>query len=171
MPPDRIETERLVLRRHDPSETDAIAAIWSDPRVVALDGKGATAGLGWRHVLHETDARAVFGAWAIEDRTDATLLGEIGLADLGRDTDPPLVSDAEIGWVLVPDRWGLGLATEAATAVLAWADATAHLRVLQLLIGFENEASLRLAAKLGFAETGTIWFRDRQSVVLTRSRA
>ena len=59
----------------------------------------------------------------------------------------------EIGFHLRPDHWGKGLATEAATAVLAFA--FAELNVDAVFVGHNphNEKSPRVLKKLGFVFT------------------
>lgn len=60
------------------------------------------------------------------------------------------VLEAEVGYGLVPDARGLGLATEALLAVLGPVD-RAQVR-LRASIAPDNAASLRVVAKTGFTE-------------------
>jgi ribosomal-protein-alanine N-acetyltransferase len=59
----------------------------------------------------------------------------------------------EIGYILHPDHWGQGLATEALSAVVGYIFATRPVEAITADVDPRNEASLRLLAKLGFIET------------------
>ncbi|TML40785.1 MAG: GNAT family N-acetyltransferase, partial [Actinobacteria bacterium] len=55
----------------------------------------------------------------------------------------------EIGWTLAREHWGRGYATESATAARDWALQELGLRRLISLIQRGNNASVRVAEKLG----------------------
>lgn len=55
-----------------------------------------------------------FGLWAAEEKASGRLVGRIGLSMHGEWPDDP-----EVGWLLDPDCWGRGLATERASGVSA----------------------------------------------------
>lgn len=59
----------------------------------------------------------------------------------------------EVGYILHPDHWGRGLATEALSAVIAHIFATRPIDVITADVDPRNEGSLRLLARLGFVET------------------
>ena len=84
-----------------------------------------------------------------------TLIGGVGLASDG---------DAiELGYWIVPSRWGHGFATEAARAVVAMARDS--LRVTRLVSGHfaDNPASGRVLRKLGFQPTGEVIERSSKA--------
>jgi RimJ/RimL family protein N-acetyltransferase len=60
----------------------------------------------------------------------------------------------EIGYILHPDCWGRGLATEALTAVIAHVFERHPIPALRADIDPRNTASIRLLTKLGFVESG-----------------
>ena len=59
----------------------------------------------------------------------------------------------EVGYILHPDHWGQGLATEALSAVIGHIFATRAIDAITADVDPRNEGSLRLLARLGFAET------------------
>ncbi len=59
----------------------------------------------------------------------------------------------EVGYILHPDHWGKGLATEALTAVVGHVFATWPVEAIKADVDPRNQGSLRLLAKLGFVET------------------
>jgi len=60
----------------------------------------------------------------------------------------------EIGYILHPDVWGHGLATEAVAAVLARLFQDTDHPAAKADVDPENAASIRLLEKLGFVRTG-----------------
>ena len=60
----------------------------------------------------------------------------------------------EIGYILHPDAWGQGLATEALTAVIDHVFATRDVETLTADVDPGNLASIRLLERLGFGKTG-----------------
>ena len=61
---------------------------------------------------------------------------------------------ADLGYWMVPEYWGRGIMSEAASAALAWLfDTTDHQRVVAGCIE-GNHASFRIMQKLGFTITG-----------------
>ena len=115
-----IETARLILRPFRDADRDAFAAITGDPRVSdwlggPLDRAASDAAVDriTRHI-----AEHGFGFWAAERKTDARLIGMIGLKHLEPDLPPSPAIEA--GWRLAPNAWGQGFCTEGAAAALAW---------------------------------------------------
>jgi len=59
----------------------------------------------------------------------------------------------EVGYILHPECWGQGLATEALTAVIGHVFSTREIEAIKADVDPRNEGSLRLLARLGFVET------------------
>ncbi|MCX7284763.1 MAG: GNAT family N-acetyltransferase [Novosphingobium sp.] len=77
----------------------------------------------------------------------ARLVGCVGLAQCDGET--------ELGYWIGRRDWGQGYATEAARAVLGFARAVGHRRVIATPFA-DNAASARVLAKLGFRPTGEV---------------
>lgn len=96
-----------------------------------------------------------FGPWAIRDLRDESFLGcaELRLAGDGIDGIEP--DEVEAGWWVAEERRNQGIATEAMHAAVGdlWGRTEAHGITAYIEEG-ENEASRRVAAKLGFAARG-----------------
>jgi RimJ/RimL family protein N-acetyltransferase len=86
------------------------------------------------------------GQWALEDKATGAFVGRAGLHNPER-ADWPGV---EVGWVLHPDHWGKGYATEAASRAVDYAFGKLKLDALCSVILPENTRSIAVALRLGF---------------------
>ncbi len=66
-------------------------------------------------------------------------------------------SAVEIGYTILPEHRGHGLATEAALALMTWARDERKIARFILSITPDNDPSLAIARKLGFVQTGEVW--------------
>jgi len=64
--------------------------------------------------------------------------------------------EAELGFVLHPDFWGQGLATEAAAALMAWGFDRLNLERIWATCDTRNEASVRVLEKIGMVREATL---------------
>ncbi|WP_308218483.1 GNAT family N-acetyltransferase [Streptomyces hygroscopicus] len=64
----------------------------------------------------------------------------------------PDAGEAELGYMFLPKAWGCGYAAEACAAALDWFAGTLPSEPVVLCTQTANDRSMRLAAKLGFAE-------------------
>jgi RimJ/RimL family protein N-acetyltransferase len=164
-----LETARLTLRAHRASDLDDVFALWSDPSVVRyIGGTPATREDAWARVQRYAGhwALAGHGFWMIRERATDRFVGSAGLAEFQRGLTLSFDGAPEVGWALVPWSQGAGYATEAMTAVLAWA-APAHPRTV-CIIHPDNAASLRVAAKLGYRELGRDTYRGNPVIAFER---
>jgi ribosomal-protein-alanine N-acetyltransferase len=151
--PDTIETPRLLLRRPQAGDAEAIFTRYaSDPEVTRF--------VGWPR--HDTvDATRAFlsfsdGEWArwsagpylVFSREGRVLLGSTGLV-----FETPY--RAATGYVLAKDSWGCGYATESLGAMVDVARA-AGVRRLYALCHSEHRASARVLEKCGFSLEGRL---------------
>jgi ribosomal-protein-alanine N-acetyltransferase len=151
--PERVSTERLVLRRPRAADAEAVFECYaSDPeatRFVSFRCHGSVAEtdafLEWSDAEWE---RWPAGPYLIERRGSGALLGGTGLAF--RTTQR-----AATGYILARDAWGLGYATEALVAVVEVARGTGVLR-LEAFCHPEHQASWRVLEKAGFLREGTL---------------
>ena len=142
-----IETERLILRGFEERDMDAFAAMNADPRFVKFlaDGKPLNRTESWRlmaMLIGHWQLRG-FGFWAMESKQSGEFIGRTGLLY------PEGWPGIELGWGLHPDAWGLGYATESASAVRDWAFNVAGLGHLISIIHPDNEQSKRVAQRIG----------------------
>lgn len=113
------------------------------------DAADVREGLPWhlRHIERNPSHRP----WRIRvvvDRTDCSVIGSINLKG-----PPDKTGDIEIGWGITESRRRQGYALEASCAVIVWALREAPVRTISATIADENEASQRLAVKLGLVRS------------------
>jgi [ribosomal protein S5]-alanine N-acetyltransferase len=88
-----------------------------------------------------------FGAWLVRDRDTRAVVGRVGLEWThvgGEDA-------VEVAWAVASDRWGEGLATEAARAAVKVAFGDVGLREVVSFTLPDNVASRRVMERLGFS--------------------
>jgi ribosomal-protein-alanine N-acetyltransferase len=151
--PERIVTQRLVLRKPLDEDADAIFARYaSDPDVTRWLGwarhQGADASRAFVEFSHAEWTRWPAGPYVIESRESGELLGATGF---GFETP----SRATTGYVFAKDAWGRGYATEALQAVV---DIARHVGIVRLyaICHVEHRASARVLEKCGFACEGIL---------------
>jgi ribosomal-protein-alanine N-acetyltransferase len=149
--PARLSTARLVCERLGAEHDPELRILLSDPRVartLSPTGEPLSQAEASANLRDKIDhwTRMGFGMWLLRDRVTGEPVGRGGLQCTfasGRD-------EVEVGWAIVPERWGEGLATELALASVH--AGLEHLRLSEL-IAFtlpSNIASLRVMQKAGF---------------------
>jgi RimJ/RimL family protein N-acetyltransferase len=163
-PPYRIETARLVLRCFDPKDADgldeAIAESMDELRPwmqwAAEPPVEPTSDLLRRfRGAFDLGHEFVFGIFSPDERE---VIGGSGLH-----TRSP--GALEIGYWVRTSRAGQGLATEAAAALTRIGIERCRAARIDIQVEPENEASLRVARKLGYREIGVV---PRQLAPLVR---
>ncbi|HEV3048635.1 MAG TPA: GNAT family N-acetyltransferase [Solirubrobacteraceae bacterium] len=145
----RLRTERLLLRRWQPSDSEPFAAINADPAVMEF----------YPAALARADSDALieriedcfrehgYGLWAVEVAGERPLAGYAGLWPV--EPELPFAPAVELGWRLARGRWGRGIATEAARACCELAFAQLGLEGLVAYTAAINARSRRVMERLG----------------------
>jgi RimJ/RimL family protein N-acetyltransferase len=165
--PERVETERLLLRTWSPDDAEALAEIYQQAGYLEHMPPGDAVEHVERFItMWEVEG---FGKWAACDRTNGRLIGRIGLM---RHHDWPLVDDpVEVGWVLHEGYWGRGLATEGARAAV---DAWLTYLDDDVLFSFtvpQNTRSRAVMERLGMTLGGSTVWRGLEHVWYALERA
>lgn len=140
---EQIETERLVLRRAREEDVEAMHAVLSHPIAMRY----------WSTLPHddlEVTRKWIADMIAADPRRDdyvierdGRVIGKAGCFRL-----------PEIGYILHPDHWGCGLATEALGAVIARTFERHSIPHLTADVDPRNRPSLNLLQKLRFKVVG-----------------
>ncbi|MYS92004.1 MULTISPECIES: GNAT family N-acetyltransferase [Streptomyces] len=169
-PPAPIRTERLVLRESEARDRAAFIELFASSEVGAYLG-GPRPRDELERAVPEVPGRRP-GLFVAD--LDGAMVGTVTLERRGAERPGhirPDAGEAELGYMFLPEAWGRGYAAEACAAALDWfADALPGEPVV-LCTQTANDRSMRLAAKLGFAEVERFeefgaeqWFGVRSSV-------
>lgn len=146
-------TQRLILRPQEVEDAEVFRRLWTerDERVPAhrkldADGHPTVADIS-AHIADADSERS--DLLSVQDAATGELYGYCGLIFEGNGS----ANEPEISFELLRSVHGRGYATEAATAVLAWARSEGHERVWASVWEW-NVASRRVLEKLGFVDSG-----------------
>ncbi len=145
-----ITTARLLCEALEPAHAGELARLMNDPRVartLSPNGLppapgGTPADLAVKQAEWELNG---FGLWLLRDRSTGEMVGRGGL----QHTSATGVQEVEIGWSIVPERWGQGLATELALACVEIAFDDLGLASVIAYTRPDNIASRRVMDKAG----------------------
>ena len=145
-----VETARLRLRRHRLSDLEARLPITADPDFMRFVGGVYDRQENWARLLRYIGHWTAFGygLFAVEEKASGAYIGDVGLArferGLGEDFDPA----PEGAWMIA--RSGMGYASEGMQAAIDWHMRTFGPTRTVCIVDAANDASLRVAEKLGF---------------------
>ena len=160
----------MILRDFELRDLDYFVSIFQDEAVTRFIGGVNDV----ENTLRKMMAGKAFwpltgiGMWAVERKIDGTTIGHIGLFDFLRPIDPPIAGEPEMGWIFAPGGQGEGLASEACRSVLDWFEQHFGRHNIHALISPGNEASMKLAERLGFQRREDGVYRDQPQTMWIR---
>ena len=143
-----LRTARLTLRPFTPVDGDALYTLHRNPRVTRHAGgtrSKAESARSLERIITRTRASG-FGALAVQENMGAReVIGWCGIQPI------PDIGRYEIIYALRPDRWGNGLAVEAASVLIFAAFELRHLSIIEIcaLVYPQNVQSIKVIEKLG----------------------
>ena len=180
---DRIESERLLLRRITRDDYDFFARLHAMPEVRRYLGNGQPQSAEESRVWVERVAmyeRVNLGLLAVVRKSDGRLIGRCGLSELVVDANAApgtiprgwfqraqapagtqLLDTPDLGYTFDPASWGHGYATEAARCVFDYARANLGWRRIVSVIHPDNVRSLRVAERSGLRRDGQVDIMDQ----------
>ncbi|PTL82153.1 GNAT family N-acetyltransferase [Vitiosangium sp. GDMCC 1.1324] len=163
---ERTTTERLLLRRLQESDLDAVFTLHADPETNRFDSSGSLSSLD--------DARELLarwlgnwashgvGYWAVERRdAPGTVVGFGGVRHKELEGQRVL----NLAYRFSPQCWGSGYATEMARVALALAQKHIPDVPVVAIIHLENAPSLRVVERLGMRRDRVIDYEGIASAV------
>jgi ribosomal-protein-alanine N-acetyltransferase len=140
-----LKTDRLILRPQEDVDAPALFAILNDDRAMRFWNRSTIARLTVvEELVREQQAAMAEGQccyWTLIQSDEAIGSIDLSLIEAG---------SAELGFLLRPDRWGRGLASEAVGAVVAHALGPLGLTRLAAAVQTANRAAARVLEKNGF---------------------
>jgi len=177
---DRIESERLVLRRITCDDDNFFMRIHAMPEVGRYIGGPRSPESSRVWIERNLALYALnLGQLAVVRKSDGQLIGRCGLTELVVDAnaapgtiprgwfdreqapaDIELMLLPELSYTFDPASWGLGYATEAARRVFDYAWANLRWPRIVSVIHQDNVRSLRVAARCGLRRDGQLVFPE-----------
>jgi L-phenylalanine/L-methionine N-acetyltransferase len=152
----------LTIRRAEPNDYEAIAKIFTFPKVIWGTLQIPYPSLEqWRKKVAEPPE----GFYSLVACVDSEVVGQIGLHT--SPNRPRRRHAGEIGMMVRDDWQGKGIGTALMQAAVDFADKWLNLSRLELDVFFDNEPAIKLYEKFGFQVEGTqigYAFRDGQYV-------
>jgi len=142
-----LETERMIVRQMDMSDIENLQGIFSDPEAMRYypGTKNVEETINWINWNIDSYRKRGFGLWIAILKDSGEFAGQCGLTR----QEVEGVEETEIGYLFLRKFWGQGLATEAASACRDYAiRKMGHTRLISL-IDPANNASRRVAEKVG----------------------
>jgi RimJ/RimL family protein N-acetyltransferase len=139
-----LQTERLILRMPRIVDFAHRLAFFASERS-AFEGGPYDSAAAWRIFASEVGQWSLmgFGPFSIDGRLSGAYLGEVGIYR------PEGYPEPELGWFVVEDSEGKGIAAEAARAVMIWARASFGWDHIDNYIDPGNARSIALGLRLG----------------------
>ena len=148
-PSTELETDRLLLRDLEIEDLDALHAILGDEAAMKFNPApwSRRRVAAWIASNRASYAAFGFGRWALILKATGEFVGDCGLSwqPVGYSIHP----EREIAWHLRRDLWNRGLATEAASAVLARAREVPQPRRIVVLTSPDNLPAQAVAHAVG----------------------
>jgi len=142
-----IETERLLLREITLEDKEEMFRLYSNTEVHKYTGEPLMESM--EEMVKAIELRISdykkfgYGRWATFLKNGMQFVGWSGLAYL------PEFDEIDIGYRFFPEYWGLGIATEAAKAILSYGFDHLQLNRIIAIAMHENKASIRVMEKIG----------------------
>ncbi|SFU75067.1 ribosomal-protein-alanine N-acetyltransferase [Pustulibacterium marinum] len=155
-----LQVEGLLLKEIHPDDIIHIHKGLSDPAVIKYYGvsfltlEETKTQMTWYQNLQQTGTGIW---WKIMDKEN-NFLGACGFNDMTSEK-------AEIGYWLLPQFWGKGIAKRAVTAILNFSRDTLHLKRVEAFLDSENKASKIILEKCGFK-----WIRSQENAAVKDGR-
>jgi RimJ/RimL family protein N-acetyltransferase len=178
---DRLESDRLVLRRITPEDLPFYTRLHANPKVAEHlypEGRPRTPEetKAWMEYTVTSYDKLALGYLAVVRKGDRALIGRCGLMDMvvesakpehgirngwfGRERGPAdiaLTYETELGYTLDPAAWGQGFASEAAQCVRDYARDVLELSYTVSAILPSNVRSRRVAERGGAQADGQMY--------------
>ena len=154
----QIITERLILRRPQASDLDALYALIEDAETRRFLGSAEPSrAREFTRMLQKAGSWSLYGygTFIVIAKASGLMIGTCGVFHSYRGLGDDFDDMPEAGWIIARNHWGLGYAREAMDAALHWFDAEHGPQTIVAMIQTGNSASVSLAKSLGFTFTRT----------------
>jgi len=151
-PSDSLVSERLRLRRYTPEDLGLLLRMNGDERVMRYAGgvktRQQTEELLENRILRYYDEHPGLGIWATIERASGAPIGMHLLNNIHGE------SYIQVGYLLYPEFWGRGYATEMARVVVRYGYTELKLPQITAITDLENVDSQHVLQKVGLHRHG-----------------
>lgn len=140
-----ITTSRLTLSLFQPTDWSFFLALRENPEIMRY----------MADITPEKDTRLLFARRLVSKHTFVIRLhnSDKPLGDIGLQISHHYPQEADIGYTVLPEAQGRGIATEALYAVCDYAFTHTSVKAINAYVLAENHASVRVLEKRGFTRT------------------
>ncbi|MGD1859190.1 MAG: GNAT family N-acetyltransferase [Leptolyngbyaceae cyanobacterium] len=160
------ETERIICRRLLPPDVDEMYAVYGDADAMRWvdDGRPIERSecLEWIAVTLNNYKLRGYGMSVLVGKETETVIGFCGLVH------PNNQPAAEIKYALCRNFWGMGLATEAVKAMLAYGRRKLQLHEVIATVAPQNIASRRVLSKAGMKAIDKSYDEKSSSIIILK---
>jgi len=139
-----LETARLLIRSFRVEDQNAYSAIVADKEVMRFLGGVLSSEQALKYIEHaiQSEPSSGIARYAVEQKETGELIGMCGLS--------PVKDYIDLGYRFAKTSWGLGFATEAASAIVEYGFVDMGFPEIVGLTHPDNHASIKVLEKLGF---------------------
>jgi [ribosomal protein S5]-alanine N-acetyltransferase len=153
--PDAFMTDRLIVRPIVVDDLAGVFRLFSDPQATRYwlhaPWRDMSDAEHWLVRVLARHAEQSAMQFVIVERSTRLLVGTAVLFKI-----EAVSRRAEIGYALMPDRWGCGYMNEALACLLDYAFGTLEMRRIEAELNPRNVGSAKVLARLGFSQEGLL---------------
>lgn len=161
-----LETSRFRLREMEAGDLEILFRLDSDPVVHRYLGNHPVTSrdeiTGMILYVRKQYAENGFGRWMVEVKATGECAGWAGLKRV-HDNVNNRTGFVDLGYRLLPEFWGQGIATECSAVSLDYGFNSLHLTEISAAAHVQNDASNHILRKLGFQKAGTFLFHGSEN--------
>jgi RimJ/RimL family protein N-acetyltransferase len=168
-----VATTRLIMTPVSLDDLADVVSLWRTPDVYRhIGGKPFSEEDCWNRLLRDIGHWTTLGhgLWTVRMKATGAYAGVAGFADFRREMSPSFGDAPEGGWVMAPWTQRQGLASEAVGAALEWLEAVLDPPRTVCMIAPDNQPSLRLADRFGYAPYAATQYKGSEVILLERPR-
>ncbi len=148
-----LQTNRTILRRFQISDLENMIRLESDPDVMKftpsrIPQTNERTEARLKSLVEKEPAYAPLGVWAVELKDTADFVGWFMLVKT--EFEVP-----ELGFMILKNQWGKGLATEVAQALIDFGMKNLKYPGVAAVTDSDNKASIHVLEKLGFRKVNS----------------
>jgi [ribosomal protein S5]-alanine N-acetyltransferase len=163
------ETSRLRVRRYTKEDTDNFFRLSGDAQVMQyirpVSGREESDKFLLENIRYYQD-NPTRGRWAVIEKSSKDFVGSFAIIPI-----PSMPEKIQLGYSLIPSRWGLGYATELSLAGLDYFFENESLDKIYGVTDIPNLASQRVLLKAGFEKAGSFMEEGKKLLLFINRRS